>query len=192
MAHTLDVLRSYTRPLHAQLEASFNLQQAIGTRSAYRTLLEHYVGLYRPFDRIVDSQPQTARDLIGWPGSRRTSLLELDLERLGVHEEERATLPESCGLPAIDDLDALLGAMYVIEGSALGGQIICRQIQSNLQLDERHGAAFFFGDGPGTGATWKRFTNVLETHVSDPEKAAVTACAMFQSFEDWLTGPAVA
>ena len=187
MPNTLDVLRSQTRSLHVQLEARFDLQQALSSRAEYRKLLELYVGLYRPFERTISSQPSEVQTLIGWPASRRVPLIELDLRALGVQESELATIPECTSLPALGDLDALFGAMYVIEGSALGGQIIYRQVEADLHLDHLNGAAFFFGEGPNTGAAWKGFTVLLEAHVSDAQKAAATACAMFKSFEDWLT-----
>ncbi len=135
---------------------------------------------------MLAAQPSSVRDLIQWPECSKLPPLERDMQSLGATVNQIEQIPDCPGLPKLDTLDAVLGALYVIEGSALGGQIIYRQIETSLHLDKDSGASFFFGQGTNTGSNWKAFLGLLEEHVSFPEQSAQTACAMFQSFEHWL------
>ena len=187
MPRVLDVLRTATRDQHARLESRFDLESRLSSRDQYTRLLEGYLGLYRPFESRLARQPHDLLARIVWPDRRRTPLLEQDLRHLGLTAAEINNIPECDSLPPLDDPDSLWGALYVIEGSNLGGQIIYRQIESRLALDRDNGVSFFFSDGADTGLVWKRFISLLEEHVSNPERAANAACAMFGLFERWLT-----
>ena len=50
-----------------------------------------------------------------------------------------------------------LGALYVIEGATLGGQVITRYIQSALKIDATNGGRFFAAYGDRTGLLWRDF-----------------------------------
>ena len=83
----------------------------------------------------------------------RRSLLEADLASLGTApSRERLTwTPPS--------RDALYGALYVAEGSALGGRVIARQLDA-LFGDADEGRTFFRGAGD-TGPRWRAFLSAL-------------------------------
>lgn len=91
-------------------------------------------------------------------------------------------------LAFITDLPGLLGAMYVMEGSTLGGQIIARHVQIALPLTQGHGAAFFRGHGSQTGSLWKEFCEMLATQVPNDQTDTVIASAkaMFATFGEWM------
>lgn len=61
-----------------------------------------------------------------WPQRRRRQALAADLAELGVPfpDVEPSTLP--------DDPAAITGALYVIEGSRLGGRFLARQVGEGL------------------------------------------------------------
>ena len=112
----------------------------------------------------------------------KVELLERDLLILQ-GDAPIADLPLPAALPKMETLNALLGALYVIEGSSLGGQVIYREVQKKLSLDSATGAAFFFGDGVQTFPLWKQFTAVLNRRVSEPEEATAAAREIFEAFE---------
>jgi heme oxygenase len=87
------------------------------------------------------------------PHRQRRPLLELDLEWFGVAEKNdgRPMLPEMNSLPG------LLGTMYVMEGSTLGGQLIARHVEVALHLGDGQGSSYFRGHGSQTGPMWKEF-----------------------------------
>ena len=81
-----------------------------------------------------------------------------------------------------------LGAMYVIEGSTLGGQLIGRHVERVLGLTAGQGNAYFRGHNERTGQLWKEFCDALRTKVPDRETDTVIAAAktMFGVFWSWM------
>jgi heme oxygenase len=181
---TLSTIRGRTRELHVRLESRFDPGLEFKSRENYARLLQRYLGLYRPFERGMDGLPESVRCTVSWSGREKCELLERDIEALaGTRSGEVA---EMGGLPDLGDLDSVLGALYVVEGSCLGGQYLYRQVSAALGLDASSGAGFFYGYGAETGSMWKRFTSLLAQRVTDANRATDTACAMFQFFEKGL------
>lgn len=81
-----------------------------------------------------------------------------------------------------------LGALYVVEGSRLGGQLLARHICRVLRLESGQGATYFQGFGEQTGTKWKELIGLLETCVLDVEAdlAVAGAKAMFRTYGDWM------
>jgi heme oxygenase len=115
---------------------------------------------------------------------RRGVLLRLDLAWFGADASRNArpTLPE------MTDPAGVLGGMYVMEGSSLGGQLIARHVERVLGLVPGQGNAYFRGHNERTGHLWKEFCDVLRTNVPDSETDAVIAGAkaMFRVFGSWM------
>jgi heme oxygenase len=80
-----------------------------------------------------------------------------------------------------------LGAMYVIEGSTLGGQYIARHVEHALGLFPGNGDAYFRGFGDRTGSMWREFQDALE-QVNDGDADIVinSAKKMFSMFGEWM------
>lgn len=181
----LEFLRKQTSKLHAQLEASVDLNKSLGSVSTYVSLLCRYLSVYRPFEEALLSGMADLLNATSWRYHSKVTLIERDLLALGpdLRTNQLARWPI---LPKLDNPDSALGALYVVEGSSLGGQVIYRDVQRRLGLDARSGAAFFFGAGTQTSVAWKEFTVMLEQQISDPELAASAACAMFEAFRQGL------
>jgi heme oxygenase len=64
--------------------------------------------------------------------------------------------------------EAVLGSMYVVEGSTLGGAIIAREVENRLGLTAETGCAYFRSYGRDIAAMWKSFGAVL-LEASSPE-----------------------
>ena len=114
---------------------------------------------------------------------KRLGMLDSDLAYFGhVSSEERSTLPQT------NDVPSLLGAMYVMEGSTLGGQQIARHVEKCMGLTTGFGNAYFVGHGDQTGRMWKEFCLMLETRVPEDDARAVVqgAKAMFATFGEWM------
>jgi heme oxygenase len=90
----------------------------------------------------------------------RRAMLAVDLAALGASP--------AAGGPvwAASSREALYGALYVAEGSALGGKVIARQLDY-LFGDSAAGRSFFRGDG-ATGPRWRAFLTRLERDCDDP------------------------
>lgn len=111
--------------------------------------------------------------------SRRQAMLEDDLAVLGA-------APDG-GVPAwtAPSREALYGALYVAEGSALGGKVIARQLDYLFGTSPA-GRSFFRGDGE-TGPRWRCFLAALQRDCGDldllPELVggAEASFALFES-----------
>lgn len=111
-------LRTLTQPLHDRIDAAFGafrVDEAAGYR---RFLLAHALAL-----------PAVEAALAGMPGlpawRPRGALLAADLADLG--EAAPPTLPFALGSKA-----AAWGALYVSEGSRLGGAMLARAVAAGL------------------------------------------------------------
>jgi len=184
-------LRERTDAIHRRLDANLNSLGMTGDRNSYQLILKRFLGLFRPLEE------QLAR--IAWEGSgidislrRKVHWLQYDLERLGLPPEEFAQTLDCRSVPAISSVPEGLGALYVIEGATLGGQIIARQILSDLNINETNGGRFFAAYGDETGRFWREFVSVLDCHHPGTQTADViesTAISTFNCFESWMTTP---
>ena len=149
----------------------------------YVACLQRMYGVVAAWEeRVTAIAPEWMQNTLA--ARRRTDLLKRDLAWFGktVQEDSRPRLPE------MKDLPALLGAMYVMEGSTLGGQFIARHVEAALHLTEGQGDAYFRGHGNQTGPMWKEFCDILKTKVPDADTEAVvlSAKAMFAVFGSWM------
>lgn len=110
----------------------------------------------------------------------RQRFLRQDLEVLGVAEA-----PAPVFAPSLPGAAAAWGSLYVMEGSALGGQVITRHL-AEAGLHPHSGGAFFHGWGEATGAMWREFRGLLDQQVAEPA-AIAQACDAARLTFDLLT-----
>jgi heme oxygenase len=177
-----DALREATADVHERLHRhqGFAAVQA-GTidRQAYEQLLGRLYGFYSPFEVAGQIEPE------------RTRWLEFDLDALGVSAAAREKLPRCARFPPRLSPDHVLGARYVVEGSALGGHGMARQLDALLGPGVTAGRQFFSGHGAATGSVWRAYLALLSMEPrSAPECQAIIdgANATFATFEQWMTG----
>jgi heme oxygenase len=176
-------LRSETEPHHRAVEDAVPLMHEGLDRAQYVQCLLQMYGIVAAWEeRAVESAPESLKPTV--LARQRRQSLQQDLEGFGVTDLPAARP----ALPAMNDLPSLLGAMYVMEGSTLGGQLIARHVERVLDLKEGHGSAFFRGYGDQTGSMWKGFCNLLSTEVPDEQgdAAIVAAKAMFVTYGKWM------
>lgn len=152
-------------------------------RVQYVDYLRKMYGIVAAWEqRALEVAPEWMQPMVA--ARRRSHLLERDLAWFGVNDldERRPKLPE------MNDLATLLGAMYVIEGSTLGGQMIARSVERALALDEGQGDAYFRGHLERTGEMWKDFCLQLTTRVPEEQTDRVVeaAKAMFEMCGEWM------
>ena len=177
-----DILRSATSKSHERLHQHEGLSAvAAGTigLSAYTALLCRLYGFHHSFELAAQPLPE------------RTRWLEIDLATLGVDAAMVASLPRCTGFPALASPDYLLGAGYVVEGSALGGRGLARQLDRLLGTGIGAGRRFFSGHGAETGEAWRAYLARLSAaSTATASRAAIVAGAVetFTIFEQWLEG----
>ncbi len=180
----LEIVRERTRPLHTQLEATIDISGQLVSKASYAQLLERYALVYAPLERDLAQQPEKIRRITSTFYKPKMPLLEMDLAAIG--SPPTSPFRQPLTLPALETLDQTLGVLYVVEGSALGGQLLYREVEQRLGLNASNGAAFFSGSGEATSATWKTFTTLFNLQVKDAESAAQSACQTFAAFQSSL------
>lgn len=117
---------------------------------------------------------------------RKTVAIADDLATLGGKLPDVAVGEE---LPAINNELEALGALYVIEGSTLGGKIISQMLQKHLNITDGSGLSFFNGYGDNTQQMWDVFKTNLNNAVKTPADEAVVLNAAnetFSKFKQWI------
>ena len=192
----LDVLKSTATAQHEHVEALLALDGESLTRARYTSILSAFRALYAPLEARLDRAFE--RDATTWrhadfsPAARRKlPLLDRDLAALDLATPTDAP-PDA--LPAIDDVAAALGALYVLEGATLGGRVIGRQLHAALGVDPFSGAAFFGGYGDATGPMWKAYSAQVTDYVDrfgGHARVLAAGVSAFAAFERWFAPLAV-
>ena len=175
------MLRAATQDVHDRLHrhAGFAaIQDATIGRAEYGRLIVRLYGFYLPFEAAASISPD------------RSQWLVHDLEALGLERPLHA-LPKCKHVPRLGSAHSRLGALYVAEGSALGGRDLARSLDRLLGKDVAEGRRFFIGRGLNTGAAWRCYLAQLSSASSEPSAHAeiiTGAVETFAAFEHWLDG----
>jgi heme oxygenase len=160
-------LKQATAEHHERLERRVDIQARVGSRDAYRDLLERFYGFYRPLERRLEP--------FGLPVEPKLPLLVADLAELGADPDE---LPLAARVPDVRSERDALGVLYVLEGATLGGAVIAKLARRELGVT----AAFFGAYGRDKARRWREFGAVVERHGA----AASAAVACFEDLEAWV------
>jgi heme oxygenase len=179
----LGALRQACAERHEAIEALLRLDETLERA--------HYVRVLSGFGAFLPCwegrlRPRLPWRLQGWFDDRsRLPMLQRDLAAL-------ALAPADVADPVAEllllDRAALFGSMYVLEGSALGGQVIARRVQQQWGLGPDNGAAYFHGWGRHTGALWADFRERLVHELGTDAEARDSACAAAVATFDALLG----
>jgi heme oxygenase len=180
-------LRQATQSAHARIERAIPLLDPGLSRTGYIRLLQAFYGFYAPMEPLcVDAAGDfgTALDLAS---RAKAPLLVDDLGVLGHSLSDTRTLARCRALPTVKSPSQAMGALYVLEGAPLGGQIIRRHLQCTMGIDGASGAAFFVGYGDRTGEMWKVFAgHVNRVDCLDIDGAVSAAIETFETLERWM------
>lgn len=181
----LERLKIETRPAHDRIETAMDIERRIASREAYRNLLCRFHGFHVAWEEAAGA---LAPDPDFFRQRCKTPLIEADLKALGMSAGEIARLPRCHPLMPMPAPVAVLGSMYVVEGSTLGGAIVAREVERRLGLVAGTGCAYFRSYGRQTAAMWKSFGTMLMA-ASSPETddlVVETASRTFDVMHDWL------
>lgn len=191
------LLRQAVWPAHQRLEEASPMAavvQGTATRQQYTAALVALYGVVAPLEQAIQrfldnahaGDPTLAPYSTGqW---QRSSLLEQDLRQLLGPSCNVMNLPRSDSLPPVTNLDQVLGVLYVLEGSRLGGQVIAESVQRHLGLDNNTGCAYFSGNDQDPLPVWRRFKSLLEEQATQRQVVIDTATSCFNALETWFVG----
>ena len=180
-----DRLKTFTTSSHQKLEKSVvGLIHTLQTSKDYSYLLGLFYSYFGGLERVIEPQG-VEKYLSDYDERRKAKLILEDLSALHVSNPE---LCEKNQLPVIDSPFRALGALYVMEGSTLGGVYIVKMIQKKLSGKENifH---FFSGYGDRNPLMWNRFKNALNHSTADEEEMRLILSGAedtFHSFYEWI------
>jgi heme oxygenase len=156
-------LRAATAGDHERLETRLAVHERIGDRAARAALLARYWRFHASAEAAL-APWLGGVDGLDFDARRRTPLLRRDFVDLGLAPPIGAAEGAAVG-----SLGAALGLMYVLEGSALGGRVIRRELAQRGQ--DFVGLGFLDPYGGETGARWCSFLEVLARETRQPAEA---------------------
>lgn len=188
---TSELLKTHTRSNHQELEKILvGKMRNIHNKQQYIELLQLFYDYFgaiekqiNPFIGVVQLEDYSQR--------RKTTALKNDIIKLGGNVRNDI---EADDLPEYDNSLQAFGALYVIEGSTLGGPHICKMIKKQLDQQDDVGFSFFNGYGDQTEAMWNKFKVVLDDQAEDEmEQSFILASAdqTFLKFRTWIQKQAI-
>ncbi|QJI39074.1 biliverdin-producing heme oxygenase [Pseudomonas sp. ADAK13] len=178
-------LRAATAALHRRLDTRLPFSRM--DLALYRELMSAYYGFYQPLERALAPWGEIIPGL-EWGRRSKTPYLQADLLALGLSAPQIDALPLCSELPAITNVAQALGALYVLEGATLGGQVLRNLIEIKIGVGSVNGGAFMNVYGAETSALWQRFLECLSPLQAAAERVAAVNVAesTFVRFEQWL------
>lgn len=186
----IPALRQATQEQHTRIELVLKLDATLSL-PRYIAVLQGFHGFLVPWEaRVRATLPGR---LHGWFDARkRAPLARRDLDFLHAEASDAHGLAaQAAHTVPLDNLAQALGSMYVLEGSALGGQVLAPQLARTLGVSDGAGGNYFLGFGARTGAMWREFRELAESELgtSPPlidaaaHAAHATFGALIASFE---------
>jgi heme oxygenase len=149
----------------------------------YASILKMFYGYFHPLESIIRFYitPGILEDI---DERRNSSFIINDLKAIGYSTEPLALCTQ---LPKINSSLAALGAMYVLEGSTLGGRMISRMLMKNTLVPFSNSNLHFFnGYKDETGKKWTSFLAVLEEHAEGVDAIVSAANETFNCLTQWM------
>jgi heme oxygenase len=173
----ITALRSATRHHHAQLEEQLRLGHDFSLAQYHRVLIAFasFLAAWEP--RLAQALPAARR-----PWFRQRCRLQLARQDLAVLGLQDPGPPRTFSLDLADSA-AAWGSLYVMEGSALGGQVIAARLLRSHGIGPCDGAAYFAGRGRATAPMWREFQQLLRQAVHAPAQVASASGAAVRTFE---------
>ncbi|WP_294224496.1 biliverdin-producing heme oxygenase [uncultured Chryseobacterium sp.] len=159
-----EYLKQHTAVYHDAAEKLFNSKKIFDrtfTLEDYKKIIStNYLMLLHSEDKIFQNLSDDIAGKLQLENRKKLALIEKDLSGLSLEPESVSHDLEFTGE------NEALGALYVIEGSTLGGNVIARQLSKTEGFD---GVTFnFFGCyRENTGPMWKSFKEVLDAEVDE-------------------------
>lgn len=187
-AHAL--LRARTRAEHDAAERAAVMRALLDGRieaSDYQHLLQGQYALHAMWESRNAEWIANELKAAGWHYISRCERLAADLAEWRLQPETERNIPqETAGSPAVGGASASWGELYVIEGSALGGQVLAALLEKRFPDHAHH---FFRIGKDAARGSWRTFQSMLDRHLPDPSRQQVAidaAKAMFHRAQRML------
>jgi heme oxygenase (biliverdin-IX-beta and delta-forming) len=177
------VVKEATQTLHAEVENLLLPKlNAIESPVGYAAILTMFYGYFSPMEALI-RQHITPEQLPDIPERRKAGAILQDLSAIG---HSCRGIPVCLHLPEIKNTAQAFGALYVLEGSTLGGKLIAKMLLKNkaLSLTEK-ALTFFSGYNERTGSKWKTFLEGFNQQTG-AEEIVKSANDTFYHLKCWM------
>jgi heme oxygenase len=186
-ASRLAHLRSQTRAAHASIETVPCLARLMApdlTRAVYKRILVSMLAFHAAVEPIIAEALEPLPEALMLLDGHQQRALRDDVAFLGAVPERLR--PD---VPVLPTLTSALGALYVVEGSNLGGRVIARRVAASLGVAPGEGGSFYGGlSAEMARARWTRLVQILEDQRVEIELDALAEGARrtFACLEQWM------
>ena len=160
----LNCLRRVTGPMHERLEQRFDAVSELSDPSRREATIARYATFYSSAHQHLGTALGDVEGL---------QLSERDLAWRSLRFPAEA-LDESIPFPRSADHFEALGALYVVDGSALGGRLILNELRK--RGGDETGLAFLDPYGKAGGSLWRSLLAVLEREGARGEAELEAIC----------------
>ena len=171
-------IKENTKQHHQELEKVVVVKiKGMESKSDYADLLQHFYTFFNAVEN--DLQNNLPESLKEYAATRRNAQhIAQDLNELGYSLDQNYVATR----PNITNVNQAIGALYVLEGSIMGGPYIVKMLQ---QKGIDTGFNFFTGYGEQSREKWSQFTSIINNEVSneaDIQEAIEAAQETFNTF----------
>ena len=170
------LLRESTQEAHLSLERKVIPKiRGIQNDAHYAQFLIYFYAYFNALERAIDPYI-TPKNLPDYYSRRTSQFLKRDLEALGYTADQlpKVTVPE------IDSSQQAFAALYVMEGSVMGGRHIVKMLK---RKGINEGLSFFSGYRDTTEKRWKRFQTELNAWATSEAHEEVMVETTKETFE---------
>jgi heme oxygenase len=164
-------LKEQTKQQHDDTEAKLQSQKIFDksyTLDDYKTLLIHNFKLISRYEPQIQDQLRNYHEL-KLDLRSKISALKTDLNNLNIETECETPLHN------LENEAEAFGALYVMEGSTLGGNVIAKQLKRNPEFENVE-FNYFGVYGENTGPFWQEFKSIIDEKITE------------EQYEDCVTG----
>lgn len=176
-------LKETTHAAHIRLEKRIVTHiKSMNTTDEYVGLLNAYYAFIHPLEQAIAKHvsPSHLPDI---QNRMRAHMILNDIQHLGgdVLKPE-----EAVEQPAITDLASAVGALYVLEGSTMGGPYIAAMISRRMEAGDA--LTYFKGYGEDNKLMWSGFLELMTSEALSQHTDQVISSAMdtFEKFDAWM------
>ena len=190
----MDRLKAETRPNHDQAEQNGFGVMVMGGGLTMQHYVEHLVAWRRILAHLEHALRTSSNQIVQdtWhEGLAKQPVLDLDIDAIapgGTPLNAETTKAVSAFIAFVDHLSvedppSLLGALYVLEGSTMGGSVMKPRIAEQLDLAEDHGLRYYGVYGNQVGVRFKEFRERMGSSVDGTGSEDAIVEAAKQTFD---------
>ncbi|WP_206840676.1 biliverdin-producing heme oxygenase [Marinobacterium iners] len=155
----------------------------------YTLILQAYWSFYQTAEAHIRNCLASGMADFNYSDRYKTEWLKQDLAHFGLTPGVDGCCPFTVELAIPMNRPELVGMMYPLEGSTLGGRVISRHLMHNLGINDANGGRFFSGYGHNIEQLWTQFIQFAERSPQSRQErtqACDYAIYLFETLEAFL------